>query len=319
MHDLITVIVPTYNTDKFIKRSINSLQKQTYSNIEILVVDDNSTDTTLKICQQLQKDDSRIKILSKSKNKGVANSRNMGIHNAKGKYIMFVDSDDYVDKDFCLTMLNTVKKYNADIAFCNFISVDQNNKKYVKLLKNDEGVVNHEKVMQTLITANLLWNKIFLKDMFSNVYFPEGKLYEDIRILYKLIDKANKIAYIPEYLYFYEQRMNSIVHTNELSNRAQYFEAIIQLAQFFKSKYPALFNEECVYLMPAAYEYCMNNNTKSVLYKKAIMILRENPIPKKLGFLVETKIKLIKISPHIISIFKLIKSGRIRKWIKKDR
>lgn len=320
MQDLVTVIVPTYNTERYIKRSINSLQNQTYSNIEILVIDDNSTDRTLKICQQLQEKDNRLRIISKMENRGLANSRNIGVRNAKGKYIMFVDSDDYVDRNFCLAMVNAIRKFDADIAFCNYIFVDSKRKKYVKLVEGSKSVVNKETAMRTLITASFAWNKIFSRKLFEKIHFPEGVNYEDIRTFYKVFDKANKIVYDPAYLYFYEQRKNSIVHTNRLDNNTQYFEAIKQLADFFKVKYPALFNEECFYLMPAAFNYCVDNgNKEDSLYEEALMVLRSNPIPKNLSFFIKVEIALTKISPYFIDILKFTKIRKAYEWIRKKR
>lgn len=318
-NDLITIIVPAYNTEKFIKHSIKSLQSQTYLNIEILVIDDNSDDKTLEICQQLRKKDNRIRIFTKNENRGVADSRNIGLRNARGKYVMFMDSDDCVDKNFCLTMLNTIKEYNADIAFCNYVLVYQKERKYIKLINSDKGIVDTSKVVKTLITASFLWNKIFSRKIFDDIFFPEGVLYEDIKTLYKIIDKAEKIAYVPTYLYFYEQRENSIVHTGELNNNTQYFEAIKQLADFFKEKYPSLFNEECVYLMPAAFNYCMDSGKKGdSLYEEALMILKDNPIPKNLNFFIKLEIALAKISPYFIDILKFTKIRKVYKWIRKD-
>lgn len=315
MNDLITIIIPTYNTENFISRAIKSLQNQTYSEIEMLIVDDYSNDNTLPICYKLQKTDKRIKIISKNKNTGVANSRNIGIRNAKGKYIMFLDSDDYVEKDFCLCMINTLKKYNAEIVYCDYTVIKDEDKIHKKLGKG-EGIVSHQEMMKTVIASSYLWNKIYLKSLFNGIYFPENENYEDIRTLYRVIERARVLVYKPISLYFYTQREGSIVHTQGVKDQTEYFIAILQLACFFKSNYPRLFNEECLYLIPAAYEYCLNYyDTKGSLYNRALSIIKENPIPKKATFFMKIKLIMIKTLPCSIGVFRLIKVMRNRRRI----
>lgn len=313
MNDLITVIIPTYNTGEFISKAIKSLQNQTYSEIEILIVDDCSNDDTLPICYKLQKTDKRIKIISKNKNTGVANSRNIGIRNAKGKYIMFLDSDDYVEKDFCLCMINVLKKYNAEIAYCDYTVIKGEDKIHKKLGKR-EGTVSHQEMMKTVIASSYLWNKIYLKSLFNGIYFPEGKNYEDIRTLYKVIERARVLVYKPVSLYFYTQREESIVHTQNVKNQTEYFVAILQLACFFKSNYPLLFNELCLYLMPTAYEYCLNHyDTKGSLYKRALNIIKGNPIPKQIPLFMKIELIMVKTLPCSIGVFRLITAVKNRR------
>lgn len=307
MDDLITIIIPTYNADKFIAKAINSLQNQTYSEIEILIVDDCSTDNTLETCYKLQQIDKRIKIISKSKNAGVGNSRNIGIRNAKGKYIMFLDSDDYVDKNFCLIMINMLRNYKAEVAYCDY-TVIKNKRKIYKKLGKKEGVVSHQEMMKTVIMASYVWNKIYLKSLFNGIYFPEDGICEDLKTIYKVIEKARVLVYKPSSLYFYIQRDNSMVHTQSIKEQTEYFLALLQLSRFFKSNYPALFNDELPYLINAAYVYCMNHyGMENTTYDEALSIIRNSSIPKQLTFFMKVKLTMAKILPSSINVFKIIK------------
>ena len=126
-NELISIVVPVYNVEKYLKRCLDSLVNQTYKNIEIILVNDGSTDSSLEICKGYAKKDSRVKIISK-KNEGLGYTRNEGINIAKGIYIAFIDSDDYVDENFYEKLYVSAKKYNSDMVYASFKSVDKNNK-----------------------------------------------------------------------------------------------------------------------------------------------------------------------------------------------
>jgi glycosyltransferase involved in cell wall biosynthesis len=181
--DLISIIVPVYNVEHYLERCLNSIIKQTYSNIEIIIINDGSKDNSLEVCQRYQQKDNRIRIISK-KNEGVSVARNIGIKEASGKYIGFVDSDDWIEPEMYESMYNTIIKHNCSIAFCNY-SKDSKFTNSPKLLKTNKEVL--EKID---IIKDLICNMIGINDILPKYYNVMGSVW---RCLYKkeFIEKFN--------------------------------------------------------------------------------------------------------------------------------
>lgn len=229
----ISVLVPIYNAEKYIKRCIESIINQTYRNIEVILIEDGSTDNSYNIIKEYQQKDERIKIFQ-IENNGVADARNKAVDNSTGDYITFVDSDDYIEKDYIETLYTNLKKYDSDIAVCNcFNIIEETGKKDYKTF--GIGTVEEytdEEAVKKLFYYNYLrhspWGKIYKKEIWNNIRFPLGKNYEDLAILYKLFLNSKKVIYIPEEKYNYVIRKGSIVH-NEI--RKTDVEAILEYTQ----------------------------------------------------------------------------------------
>lgn len=213
----ISVLIPVYNSEQHIERCIKSIENQTYSDIEIVIVNDGSTDKTQDIIQKIAQKDDRIKLIN-IENQGVANARNVALSNATGEYITFVDSDDYIEDDYVQTLYDNLKKYDADIAVCNCINYIQETKEQIH---KDFGIkqvkeYNSKEAVQSLFYYNFLrhspWGKLYKKNLWNNLTFPVGRNYEDLAIIYKTFLSAKKIIYIPEEKYIYVTRKESIVH-----------------------------------------------------------------------------------------------------------
>ena len=218
--DLISIVVPVYNVEKYLNKCINSLVKQTYKNIEILLIDDGSKDGSLKLCNYYKKNDDRIKVFHK-KNGGLSSARNYGIEKAKGKYICFVDSDDFVSEDLCTVLYNSILKYNADVSIgrvvdCyNTIPKVDNSKCNDILLSNEEAI---KMVMEAREISVHAVAKLYRKDLFSKqLRFEEGKIAEDAIIMIELLSKCKKVMYNSSFIYYYIHRKNSITtrHFNQ--------------------------------------------------------------------------------------------------------
>ena len=212
MNDLISVIIPVYNVEKYLEKCVNSVINQTYSNIEIILVDDGSTDSSGKMCEELSKMDKRVKVFHK-KNGGLSDARNYGIDKAIGEYICFVDSDDFVTKDMCEILYGDIKKFNVDVAFCSFIDcygnipiVNNNIYERYKLTKKEaiEYVMIGDKVPISAVA------KLYKKSVFDKVRFTKGKTYEDALIMIELLDNCENISFNTSKVYYYIHRMNSI-------------------------------------------------------------------------------------------------------------
>jgi glycosyltransferase involved in cell wall biosynthesis len=235
MSELISVIVPIYNVEAFLTQCVDSLIKQNYKNIEIILVDDGSTDNSSQICDEYAKNDNRIISIHKE-NGGLSSARNAGLDIAKGKYIAFVDSDDFVSADYLESMYNNLKKYNKDISICG--SSHYYDKGVIKKIALQDVVLNLNKEEAHKYAYIIgyydvgMWNKLFKYELFNNIRFPLKKKSEDIFILYKLIDKSNGIYYNSDSKYYYRQRNDSITKSININYDA--IEATNNAIDFYK-------------------------------------------------------------------------------------
>lgn len=236
-NDLISIVIPVYNVEKYLDECIQSLQKQTYTNIEIILVDDGSTDNSGMICDKYAKTDFRIKVIHKQ-NGGMSDARNVGIDNATGKYIQFIDSDDYFKEDLIESLYKDICENNADIALCSHYIVTGNNittdATYEKRMYTREEVIQ-EFLLDTKIRA-YVWNKLFKKSLFDEIKFPVGRVFEDQLIIPKLFAKADKIILNDIPLYYYRQREGSVLHNQTKELRIAYIEAAFEMHDYVKTK-----------------------------------------------------------------------------------
>ncbi|MBE5825476.1 MAG: glycosyltransferase [Butyrivibrio sp.] len=241
--DVISVIVPVYNVSNYLKRCVSSITEQTYRNIEIILVDDGSTDESGAFCDEIVETDGRIKVFHQD-NQGLSGARNTGIDNATGRYVFFCDSDDYLQTDALEKMLGRLKRDNADVVACGIANVfdtdgAQNDKSEIFTSPNPGRWSGRESVIQMMRTNNVCtvaWNKLYKEELFENVRFPLGVQNEDEATTYKLLYKAKIVSFLPETLYKYYQRELSIMHEN-LEDRYKFFlKAAKDRMGFFQSK-----------------------------------------------------------------------------------
>ena len=283
MDKKISVIVPIYNVEKYLSQCIDSIINQTYKNLEIILVNDGSPDKCGAICDEYSNKDERIKVIHK-KNGGLSDARNAGLDIATGDFISFVDSDDWIDIDTYEIMMNNIIKYNADIAVSN-INYVYDEKSKPKYNEENIHIFNREEAMNELIHDGLVqavvWNKIYKKELLYNMKFKVGKLNEDEFFTYKICARAEKIVYIPNTLYQYRQRENSIMSTYSLK-RLDSVEALYERLNFIKNEFPTLYNDEkyilcnsCIYnyqMILKNYEIDKENLGRNKLkqYRKSI-------------------------------------------------
>jgi len=206
----VSIIVPVYNTEKYLKKCLDSLVKQTLKDIEIIVVNDGTKDNSqIIIDKYVEKYPNLIKSYIK-KNGGLSSARNYGLKYAKGEYIAFVDSDDWVEKNKYELMYKKAKEQNFDVVCCNFYSIYNNNVK-IENLNIEENLLSKEEIKNKMKHINIaVWNKIYKRNLFNCVKFKEGILYEDIDFTYKLIPHIKSIGFLKQPLYNYVKRENSI-------------------------------------------------------------------------------------------------------------
>ena len=241
MNELISIIVPIYNVEKYLERCIKSLISQTYKNIEIVLVNDGSPDNSEDICLRFKRQDNRIVYL-KQKNAGLSAARNAGMKIAKGKYYMFVDSDDYVNVNFVKTLHDSLIENDADIAVCKYKVVYENSEIDINIVEKAQckifiGTDKYENFFNDLKTVTTVaWNKLYKKELFNNITYPVGKLHEDEYTTYKLFDISKKIVYIDCEYYYYFFREGSITQ-NYNPKRCDVLDALNEKMLFFKDNH----------------------------------------------------------------------------------
>lgn len=229
-NDLISIIIPVYKVEEYLEKCIESVLKQTYTNLQIILVDDGSPDNCGKICDEYAKKDSRIEVIHKV-NGGLSDARNVGIAQAKGKYIGFVDSDDYIKEDMYEILINLIKEYDADVSICNLYDVIDG-KEYIR--NNENGIQEYSRLeilKEVLLDKNIqsyAWNKLYKKELFDEIKYPIGKKYEDIGTTFYVFEKCNKIVVTSKPEYYYLKRSDSLVNNVTESTVLDYTDIIIQ-------------------------------------------------------------------------------------------
>lgn len=232
----VSIIVPVYNVELCIEDCLDSLLNQTYSNYEIILINDGSTDNSIEICNKYN--DKKIKKINQT-NKGVSVARNVGISYATGQYIMFVDADDMVSKNYIENLVASIEKSSTDMVICKYT------KEKDELVNNEssqniEGkIINANTILESMIENNLqegyLWNKIFKKSIIDENFlkFKEGvSVWEDLYFVMEYLSKADKVFTINEKLYYYRTREGSAVNrketATELAGKIKIMELIMQ-------------------------------------------------------------------------------------------
>ena len=219
----ISVIVPVYNVKSYLYKCIDSILNQTYSNIEIILIDDGSIDNCGEICDEYADKDDRIKVIHK-KNEGVSKAREDGVKIAQGKYIAFVDGDDWVEDDYITTLYTKVKEYEADWISCNFNEVNGDKYKNAKLIEKEEIVTNvynlYKDYFDSKFYAYVIWGKLFRTSLLRDYKFQRIKIGEDTCCMIDVFLKTKKAVLIEYKGYNYYMRENSA--TNHIRNKDIY-------------------------------------------------------------------------------------------------
>lgn len=241
---LISVIIPVYNVADYIPRIMSALLQQTYPNIEIILVDDDSRDESYEICKNYSKKYNNVHAFHKE-NGGAASTRNYGIERSAGDYIMFVDADDYVTDDYVDFLYKLLVDNKADIAICGFKKffgddVDTKEGKEKEVLLKFTAKEALEDLLYRRHLTNSPWAKLLKKNLVKDILFPEGMLYEDLAVVYKWLGKSNAIVYSSKVKYYYFQRVGSSMHCE--FNRKKLDKLIIakEMSKYIEEKYPSL-------------------------------------------------------------------------------
>lgn len=235
----VSIIIPVYNVKKYLKKCIESIVNQTFRDIEIIIINDGSTDGSCKLLAQMK--DERIVIINKE-NEGLSSARNVGIEMAKGKYLAFVDSDDWVASEYIEKMYDVCEKYDCDIVQCSYEDVYSEDIGISEETKNVTPMFYSGKEFSyatyTLLSweCNLSWNKLYRRELFEEIRFPKGKIHEDEFTTYKIVWNSCKIGVISNKLYYYRHRAGSIMQQTYNKDRLDASIAFFERADFYKDR-----------------------------------------------------------------------------------
>ena len=245
MTPVISVIIPVYNVEKFLAKCIDSLLYQTFPDFEIILVNDGSADSSGKICDEYAKKDERIIVIHKE-NAGVVAARNDGINASAGRYITFIDTDDYANEDYLQTLRDGIKKHNADISTCNqFLEFqDGSHEELFKNKKKDYIVLSGMKSLSELLYGRVCSGfcgcKLYKRELVEDIKVPHFVMGEDSAFVYEAFVKADKIAHAQKCCYYYVQHPASATHTTDYIKFYDYIKKSEYYYNFAKEKHPEL-------------------------------------------------------------------------------
>lgn len=241
---LISIIVPVYNVEKHIKRCIDSLLCQTYENIEIIIINDGSTDQTAQILSEYS-NETKIRIFHQE-NKGVSFGRNLGLEQAKGDYICFVDGDDYVSAHYCQRLYEKLIENDADISICQFTKI-VNGKHKPQKIDFESRIYSKMEALSLIFEDGELqsfpWGKLFKKETIKNATFPtDKKAFEDYVTIFRIIEKCEKVVIFDDLLYYYIVNEGSLSNNTSCRMYYDFFTALIEMYDFAKTMNDELTN-----------------------------------------------------------------------------
>ena len=241
---IISIIVPVYNVESYLERCIESILNQSFKEFELILVNDGSTDSCKDICNEYKKRDSRIVVVNK-KNEGVSSARNLGLDLAKGEYIGFIDPDDFINKDMYKILFDTIQANNSDMVICDYYKVNEDDiNKFRNLKCNCENIKiknlnNLESIDNLFLTGEkfiFAWNKLYKRELFNDLRYEKGRIYEDEYLAHRILYKCNKVSIIEAKIYYYVQRKGSLINSPFTVRRFDKVYAIKDRVDFLREK-----------------------------------------------------------------------------------
>lgn len=228
---MISLVIAVYKVEKYLRKCVDSVLGQTYQNLEIILVDDGSPDGCGAICDEYAQRDSRVKVIHQE-NGGLSAARNSGLEIARGEYVGFIDSDDYLSPLMYEKLIHTAEEQSADIVICGFNKVDEDGNSIWCTPQVSWSGTGAEFVKTDGVQLNYVWHKLYRRSLFKNIRFPEGKLYEDIFIMHDIFWQAEKVVRITDIGYHYFIRTGSISSNHATEGRLDFCEAVLVRLQF---------------------------------------------------------------------------------------
>lgn len=272
---LVSVIIPVYNVEKYLKKCVDSVLNQTYRNLDIILVDDGSTDLSGKMCDELGIGDKRVTVIHKQ-NGGLSDARNAGLNVARGEYYAFVDSDDYISSDMIEIMVNSARENSCEIAICNMVRFSESGESalfYHPVAQKQ--ILLGENRFKTLKQPSVC-NKLFKASLFQNIRFPKGKYYEDTFVYHELLYRAKSVVLTGSNSYWYLERSDSIVGSPKYTSRYfDFIEAVWKRAEFLIENNVKPYGEEACLSLYAAFSNAVKYIKRDRKNKQSFEIARE--------------------------------------------
>lgn len=243
---MVTVIIPVYNVETYLERCLESIINQTYKELEIIIVDDGSTDKSSQICDTYKTKDTRICVYHK-KNGGLSDARNYGLDRMNGEYVTFVDSDDYISRDYIEVLYRLIKKNdNIDISMMDKQVVYDNDVPR-STIEFKEEIMDREHAIKKMLlrdgVSHTAWGKLYKSVLWKEIRFPFGRLYEDYLTIYKVFENVNMISYCNEKKYYYYQRSNSIMNNKLNKKKLTELDVTDEISSYLMEKYHSCTDE----------------------------------------------------------------------------
>lgn len=277
MNPRITVIIPVYEVEKYLPRCINSIVKQSYSNLEIILVDDGSPDDCGRICDEYADCDARIKVIHKQ-NGGLSDARNVALDEMTGDFVTFVDSDDWISQFYVENLYSAIEQTSADMSISGMESVWNSD----KVLGNNEkrGCIELKELTSQRCLEKMLyqdqietsaWGKLYNKKLFGKLRYPKGRLYEDLAVTYKTIVASSSIAVISNRDYYYFQRENSIQYKKFSLEKMDAVIHVGELVEFVENEYPSITKAAYCRAVSAACNILFQIHSEEFLEQKKVL------------------------------------------------
>jgi len=238
---MISVIVPVFKVENYLDKCVRSILSQSYTDFELILVDDGSPDKCGQMCDAYAQEDKRIRVIHKP-NGGLSDARNAGIREAKGDFFCFVDSDDSIDQDMLATLYKLEEETGADLVCCNFLQLDEEGKQVKETPSVKPGVYTQDEYWRMRFKSNVkiyydvAWNKLYNRRLFESVKYPVGKIHEDVQVIYDIVSQCRSIAVTDKVGYYYLIRNNSIMRSSRSIRNLAEPEAFIHWAEGFYEK-----------------------------------------------------------------------------------
>jgi glycosyltransferase involved in cell wall biosynthesis len=317
----ISIIVPVHNAEQYLRQCIDSILVQSFKDFELILINDGSTDKSGEICDEFARVDTRIKVIHKEYG-GVSSARNIGLSTAVGKYIAFVDSDDYIDKDMYKELYRLCLETNSDIAICKLGRevdgklINKTNEEFIKEMDNIEAI---RELFNGILYRFSLCNKLFKSICFKDIVFPEGRIHEDLSTTYKLFANSKKAIFTNYIGYIYVKRDNSILTSKFNAKRLDAFIAWDEIIIFMKKSYLELSKEVATSFVYGCIDniFYTLNQVKNTTDKRNLLISIQKCIRKHFKFIIQGNnlsikykclIASISINIYLILLFNKIRS-----------
>ena len=247
---LVSIVIPVYNVKPYLAQCLESVIHQSYHNIEIIIIDDGSTDGSGLLCDQYAKGDDRIHVIH-TENRGLASARNNGLEKCRGSYLMFADSDDWIEAHTVSTLIEAAKKDHADIVTAEIAHEYVGKAQYPKR-GGDARIIHGDEILDFYGNgriSNLVWNKLYRAECFSDIRFPDGHTYEDVAVTWRIMTRLAKMngtaVVLPAVLFHYRMRKSGITHIKSYSNILDawtaFHEVYESLPEYQQKRLPSCF------------------------------------------------------------------------------